>query len=72
MPKTWCCPFWRGEKKTEEGRYYVFCEGARLRFPDIGERKRYINERCAHVPGWEECTMAQHLLQRYERENDDA
>lgn len=56
------CPFFRWDEKLG-----VRCEGGRVRFPDGETRRLYIKSRCAHVPGWEHCTLAAALMGYYDR-----
>lgn len=62
MPKTWACPFFSWEE-----RLCVHCEGARVKFRDREARKEYIDRYCASVPGWINCSFADHLNNQYER-----
>lgn len=64
--KTWTCPFYGSSKKLS-----MNCEGGRLHFSSWADCSEYADRYCASY-NWRNCTVAQQLLRKYEREERDA
>ncbi len=70
MEKTWrardfVCPYYRRAR----GRR-VDCEGGcRVELPDQAAFDRYAAAYCAHLPGWERCTLAQARTRYYDEKS---
>ncbi|MBQ6059425.1 MAG: hypothetical protein IJL39_05160 [Clostridia bacterium] len=65
--KTWCCPFFRYDKKRE-----VRCEAGAASFATKETFERYTDTYCASVNGWRDCTLAAALVREYdEMEEED-
>lgn len=64
--KYWTCPFYGSSKKL-----CINCEGGRLQFGTWRDCSEYADKYCASY-GWRNCTVAQQLLRKYEREENDA
>lgn len=62
MGKTYCCPFYRWEEKR-----CVHCEGGTVQLPDKAAQDAYINRFCSSNPAWQNCPIAEELLNYYER-----
>jgi hypothetical protein len=63
MAKLYACPYWSWEKPLE-----IHCEMAKIKFPDQATRNKYICRYCASINGWQTCSIAQELNERYENE----
>lgn len=63
MPRAYICPYWKWEEKLA-----VHCEGGHLRFPDVRLKNSYVCRYCAHLPGWEGCTIAEAWGEYYDRQ----
>lgn len=59
------CPFWRWSDKKRDGS--STCEGCRLEFAAVEERREYLARYCANDTGWRNCTVARNLSISYER-----
>lgn len=64
--KYWTCPFYGSSKKL-----CINCEGGRLHFGTWRDCSEYADKYCASY-GWQNCTVAQQLLRKYEMEENDA
>ena len=62
---TWACPFFTWDEKLA-----IHCEAGVVRCPDGRAVNEYTDRNCASVEGWEKCTLADMLLQFYERQED--
>lgn len=65
MGKTWECPFYKWD-----ARLAVYCEGGKITFPDRKALEDYSEKHCTSLNGWEMCSLAESLLQYYERKED--
>lgn len=64
MPKVMDCPFF----KWEEGMK-LHCEAGVLDFGDKSSRQAYTDKYCANLQGYCQCSLADCLNQKYERED---
>jgi hypothetical protein len=49
----------------------VYCEGARLKFPDRDARREILYRYCAHPEGYKACMLKQALDHYYERKYEN-
>ncbi len=63
MPRVYICPYWNWEEKLS-----VHCEGGLICFPDARMKREFVCRYCAHLPGWERCTIAGAWGEYYERQ----
>jgi len=63
MAMRYVCPYWDWEKKLN-----MHCQMAVMKFPDQKTREVYIRKYCTCVEGWENCSIAKTLNERYEKE----
>lgn len=57
------CPYFCRERSHG----VVYCEGARLKFPDRDARREILYRFCAHPEGYKTCMLKQALDHYYER-----
>ena len=57
------CPYYNRER----GQGVVYCEAARLKFPDRDARREIVYRFCAHPDGYKACMLKQALDHFYER-----
>jgi len=57
------CPYFCRERSQG----VVYCEGARLKFPDRDARREILYRFCAHPEGYKACMLKQALDHYYER-----
>ena len=64
MPIMMHCPFFKNEKLLRFN-----CEGVSIKFPDKQARRDHVKDHCANRTGWKECTIAQMLIDYYDRKD---
>lgn len=58
--KPWKCPYFTGDESL-----LLYCEGAKLKFPDKQAAREYLFFYCAEH--WQECRIARMMTDYYER-----
>ena len=61
------CPYFYRERSQG----VVYCEGARLKFPDKDARREILYRYCAHPEGYKACMLKQALDHYYERKYEN-
>lgn len=59
---SWACPFYRWDERLK-----VHCGKNRVVFQDRDGIRNYAKKYCASPSGWSSCTLAQSLIEQYER-----
>ncbi len=59
---TWSCPYFGWDAKR-----VVKCEAGRIVFPDRAAEKEHVQQHCANVNGWHQCSLAVYLTGYYDR-----
>lgn len=62
--KTFLCPFFRWDERQK-----IHCEIGRVSFPDRASAREYTDRYCGG--DWKSCTLAQAMMQYYERDEDE-
>lgn len=60
--RVWACPFFQWDERRG-----IHCEGGGVSFEDRETFGRYATRHCCDVDGWDKCSLAQALVERYER-----
>ena len=60
MPKYVACPFYRYDKGCK-----LVCEDMTIVFRDREQLKKYLNERCGSIKGYQRCVLAQKTNDTY-------
>lgn len=61
------CPYYQGDNRDGG----VTCECGRLKFKSTKYARIYFSQYCANNPGWEQCSLAQHMTKKLLEEDDD-
>ncbi len=59
MPMAMQCPFFK-----RDNNLVLYCEGAKLMFPDTDARSEFVLGYCANSHNWRKCPIA-HCLENY-------
>lgn len=66
--RTWCCPYYTGDKKT-----HINCLCAKAITLRTAEgMRRYADLYCASVDGWRRCSLARAYTLELEQEEESA
>lgn len=62
------CPFYTGDDWSKrKNSFFVCCAGGqKLTFASEVEMRRWVERLCGNLNGWERCSVAQMLWERYE------